>query len=56
MEKQELMDLIFAELDEQSKNWEIAYDKKDFDKSLNHTYAGKVLIDFGTKINSIKWK
>ena len=56
MEKQELMHLLFAEIDEQSKNWEIAHDKKDFNESLKHTYASGVLIDFATKINSMKWK
>ena len=55
MEKQELMDLIFAEIAEQEKKWKIAYDKKDYNKSLEHNYASKVLNDFGTKINSIKW-
>ena len=56
MEKQELMDLLFLQIAEQSKKWKIAYEKQDFNKSLEHSYASKVLNDFGTKINSIKWK
>jgi len=55
MEKQELMDLLFAEIAEQEKKWKIAYDKKDYNKSLEYNYGGKVLINFLTKINSIKW-
>ena len=56
MEKQELMDLLFAEIEEQNKKWRTAYDKKDFNKSLEHNYASKVLNGFGTKINSMVWK
>jgi len=56
MEKQELMDLLFAEIEEQNTKWKIAYDKKEYNKCLEHNYCSKVLTDFATKINSIKWK
>jgi hypothetical protein len=56
MEKQKIINLIFDEINEQSKQWRIAYDKKDFDKALQHNHTAKVLTDFGNKINSMKWE
>ena len=56
MEKQELMDLLFAEMAEQEKKWKIEYSKGDYNKALQYNYGGKVLNDFATKINSMVWK